>query len=376
MGSSVDHTQRLPPEILSEIFLFASSSFWTRGMLSPRQFPLLLGQICRRWRGIALGTPRLWFRIQSWPKLPLSCLISMVSVYIERSKPLPLKLSFDATCDQTLRDLFVNQSHRWGHVSIEHLEIQLPSARPVISAFQNDGFEHLRTLELRVAGHIPGETRNIMFPNLRSLTLIASSTDPPRHFSTPRVKHLRLDHPYSYKALEHIGSFLRRCCSTLACLELANVPVHDFELIGLIRLVPRIVDLNIHCGQSRAITQALLSSLHSTKAERCLAPKLKSLSLGGNVSASEDLLLDVIESRCGPTDVCEFLRRVELHLVNPYDVRALTRLRALLNSGMEVSVFKRVSRRPWYERSSLFKWEQINLVEDVRLFGIAGFTFF
>ncbi|KAJ7068769.1 hypothetical protein C8F01DRAFT_963465, partial [Mycena amicta] len=56
----------LPPEILSEIFLHC--------LLEPDQpvpklnperprAPLLLLQICRTWRNVAIGTPRLWQRL-------------------------------------------------------------------------------------------------------------------------------------------------------------------------------------------------------------------------------------------------------------------------------------------------------------------------
>ncbi|KAJ6447510.1 hypothetical protein C8R45DRAFT_188778 [Mycena sanguinolenta] len=69
----------LPPEMTSEIFLHclpdlqhADPIFW-RGF-EGIPIPLLLSQICRVWRDIALNTPKLWaiFRIQveRWPRKP------------------------------------------------------------------------------------------------------------------------------------------------------------------------------------------------------------------------------------------------------------------------------------------------------------------
>ncbi|KAF9463462.1 hypothetical protein BDZ94DRAFT_1122391, partial [Collybia nuda] len=51
--------RRLPTEILGEIFLYCLPEARYR-TASRNQAPLLLGQICSRWRGIALGMSKLW----------------------------------------------------------------------------------------------------------------------------------------------------------------------------------------------------------------------------------------------------------------------------------------------------------------------------
>ncbi|KAJ7163080.1 hypothetical protein C8R46DRAFT_1102378 [Mycena filopes] len=49
---------QLPPELICEIFLHCLPS--PRTPPSPKAAPLLLGQVCRRWRNIALSFPPLW----------------------------------------------------------------------------------------------------------------------------------------------------------------------------------------------------------------------------------------------------------------------------------------------------------------------------
>ncbi|KAJ7719145.1 hypothetical protein B0H16DRAFT_1255598, partial [Mycena metata] len=49
----------IPVEIISQIFLECLPADG-RVRPSPHRAPLLLAQICRRWREIALGTGQLW----------------------------------------------------------------------------------------------------------------------------------------------------------------------------------------------------------------------------------------------------------------------------------------------------------------------------
>ena len=58
--------RRLPPEILSEIFVMCLPP---ETYIAPKTgvAPLLLAGVCRRWRKVALGTPRLWCSLSVRP---------------------------------------------------------------------------------------------------------------------------------------------------------------------------------------------------------------------------------------------------------------------------------------------------------------------
>ncbi|KAK7052292.1 F-box domain-containing protein [Favolaschia claudopus] len=87
----------LPPEIISEIFLrcLPSASY---AESSPEDAPLLLTQICRQWRQVALQTPGLWtsLRFVDGQKS-----VELVSLWFSRSGDLPLDLNLN--CSDELR---------------------------------------------------------------------------------------------------------------------------------------------------------------------------------------------------------------------------------------------------------------------------------
>jgi len=122
---SIDH---LPLEILAEIFLLCP-----RGSLRRLQFerppdprrrraPLLLCQVCRYWRKVALSLPLLWCSLSgTGPFTPHPVFIEL---WLTRSRGLPLSLSLAAPVgrDETPKyhahaskmfDLFSNEMYRW-----------------------------------------------------------------------------------------------------------------------------------------------------------------------------------------------------------------------------------------------------------------------
>lgn len=86
----------LPNEIVSEIFLqCVSSSNRADRIPSGRKAPLILGQICHKWRQIALSTPSLWTTIE----LRLGNhethenQLHLLETWLSRSRDCPLSLS-------------------------------------------------------------------------------------------------------------------------------------------------------------------------------------------------------------------------------------------------------------------------------------------
>ncbi|KAJ7739686.1 hypothetical protein DFH07DRAFT_892367, partial [Mycena maculata] len=54
--------RRIPPELLAEVFMHSVDLEARAAHTHPNPItpPLILGEICREWRAIALSTPRLW----------------------------------------------------------------------------------------------------------------------------------------------------------------------------------------------------------------------------------------------------------------------------------------------------------------------------
>ncbi|KAJ3834923.1 hypothetical protein EV361DRAFT_444002 [Lentinula raphanica] len=90
--------RRLPVEIMSEIFLQClpevdtSSVIWSPEP-SPDQAPLLLTQVCRNWRSIAIGTPRLWSTLSINASNGSASHAEISKLWLDRSKKVPLTLS-------------------------------------------------------------------------------------------------------------------------------------------------------------------------------------------------------------------------------------------------------------------------------------------
>lgn len=361
MAGDVDYTKRLPPEILTDIFRFSSTE---DQYFEPRRPPWILGQICGRWRAIALSTPGLWFtlmlasssveslRISSILSLQISSILSLVSTFLARSGQLPLKLTLDARwCRGTkvpLLDLLVSQSHRWGDVSISGVDERQGTGVSILAALQSNTLA-LQTVRFHLC-HIPDGPLHIAPPNLTSLTLVSSSIDLLNHLSPPNLQHLRMEFCFLSLELAPVRSFLQKCASSLTRLELSNTRVTDNELLSLLNIVPNLTELSIYCAVSKTLSEAFLLGLRSQKTVSCVLPKLIYLSLGGEMHGSSDLLLDVLESRCreyGNDEMaCAPLLSVQLHPFKQFAAQARARLRALSDCGMDVGVFE-ISTGEW-----------------------------
>ncbi|KAF8882227.1 hypothetical protein BD779DRAFT_935519 [Infundibulicybe gibba] len=118
-------TLSLPVEILTEIFLCCldASEYITP---SRRDAPLLLCQICRHWREVALSTPLLWSSLEVYERPPMP---SLVQCWLERSQPYPVSLSiFPAApmCGWKTKDIFdhfLENVSRWKKVNLGSMKV-------------------------------------------------------------------------------------------------------------------------------------------------------------------------------------------------------------------------------------------------------------
>ncbi|KAJ7257087.1 hypothetical protein C8J57DRAFT_555592 [Mycena rebaudengoi] len=87
----------LPVEITSEIFLNFLPIYPLRPPLSGSSSPAVLGQICSKWRHVALSTPQLWRAIEIGLRLDfdrfVNTKLSILETWLARSKNCPLSLS-------------------------------------------------------------------------------------------------------------------------------------------------------------------------------------------------------------------------------------------------------------------------------------------
>ncbi|KAJ6585365.1 hypothetical protein B0H19DRAFT_913524, partial [Mycena capillaripes] len=58
-GALISAMRRIPDDILRGIFVACLLTAHNT-LIDPGEAPMLLGRICRQWRGIAYSTPRIW----------------------------------------------------------------------------------------------------------------------------------------------------------------------------------------------------------------------------------------------------------------------------------------------------------------------------
>jgi len=126
--------QSLPTELFVEIFDLCSppganviSDTTTAEEETDRiakNYLLQLSQVCSRWHGIVMDTPRLWSTIavdlNVWPKSSTAMLLDLVTCSLKRSAecPLVMQIAVDAAhpIQQPILEMFAQHSHRWRSV--------------------------------------------------------------------------------------------------------------------------------------------------------------------------------------------------------------------------------------------------------------------
>jgi hypothetical protein len=115
----------LPNEIIAEIFVHFLPVYPLCPPLTGLDSPALLAQICRKWRYIALATPKLWRAISSDADIPLAQQLHICHTWMTRSCSCPLAIrGLDAS--QFLAAV-APQRARWEYLSLTVDPAHLPT---------------------------------------------------------------------------------------------------------------------------------------------------------------------------------------------------------------------------------------------------------
>jgi hypothetical protein len=225
--------RRLPPEVLSEIFL----CYEDENNVSPPRLnkaPLLLGGVCSRWRTIALSTPRLWnsFALTIRPKY-LKSDAMLAKTWLARAGTCPLTIRLGSRGDyqnpmRLLMKVFLLHCEQWYDI---HISIPLPVLESLTPA--KNRLPRLQRLSLDVGLYEPLHIFECA-PRLQWLKL-ASDLDPSmvkvpwnqiEYFDTGKRK---IDHCLK---LLRATSNLETCVVDLISLE----PSQSHSSVELLRL--------------------------------------------------------------------------------------------------------------------------------------------
>ncbi|KAJ7482214.1 hypothetical protein B0H11DRAFT_2193314 [Mycena galericulata] len=202
------------PELMSEIFFQCLPSLRSAqyNYPSPHHAPLLLTRVCRRWRLVAISTPRLWGSLD----LGSSINIRLFRHWMKRSGATPLSL----VAEKDTLKLVLPYSHRWGEANLDldelsipalaavrdrvpllchiHLKFSFPHYSPFGPPPQENfpalcnAFENAPDLRSVWITDCPPNLNFLPFPQLSSLSVFGAAADRLVHFGTVAVNLTRL----------------------------------------------------------------------------------------------------------------------------------------------------------------------------------------
>ncbi|KAJ6484208.1 hypothetical protein C8R45DRAFT_1148600 [Mycena sanguinolenta] len=113
--------RRIPVEILSEIFLWASPSVYD--VFDPEGSPWTLTHVCAKWRAIALSKPSLWSLINVDFSVSAQYPLELITIRMERAQALGIHFfgseDGDSATQIDLFNLLAECSDRWEELSVK-----------------------------------------------------------------------------------------------------------------------------------------------------------------------------------------------------------------------------------------------------------------
>lgn len=227
--NALAHVNRLPPELLSEIFRYTQSEGdpieehdALRGLGSRQQ--LVLSWVCHYWRAVALNTLDLWNLVDlRYLTLARQCMLPRI-----KEAPFHIKSrQWDKAQSSLFRELFP-QLHRIHSIDIEfHSRAGMDGPIPLPR-----GASSLRSLRIRNASlsltDLPTIFSHSRFPQIRELELDQYLGNIPECLFGPTLRSLSLTTvPVHANRVSCVSVFLRR---------LSRMPKLEFLRIGGIKL--------------------------------------------------------------------------------------------------------------------------------------------
>lgn len=169
--------RRIPPEIWSDIFTRCLSEE-EHIPIDCTQPPLLLTQICRKWRSFALSTPQLWtsISVEARGSAPSECYSRVVEDWLSRSGTLLLSVKVDTTgyLGQYLVAILISFGTRVKSLDImaqaDERQKIIDACMPALIGLSFRGSGILRSLQL--SGPLPN-LRRLLLPGMNDLMSIA-----------------------------------------------------------------------------------------------------------------------------------------------------------------------------------------------------------
>ncbi|KAF8138045.1 hypothetical protein K438DRAFT_1738273 [Mycena galopus ATCC 62051] len=250
----ISYPRRLPPDIVREIFVACLSST-VYAVMSVREAPLVLCQICSAWRTIALCTPRLWSSLH----LPIDFILdkkearrSAIARWLQLSGACPMSISVlgeaqgwrlpQAPADITaFSTLLAESSRRWCNVEFAHI------SEPAALGLAGLDTPMLESLKITATVSILRQLDLFRVPSLRTLALHSQGPEQLDEFILDmplfwdQLTHLNFEStgpqsPSQGLSLHIVFVLLGRCPQLVSLAFRANTVHQAYSISGLLQL--------------------------------------------------------------------------------------------------------------------------------------------
>ncbi|KAK7449789.1 hypothetical protein VKT23_013265 [Stygiomarasmius scandens] len=294
-----------PAEILQSVFMHCLELF---PIISARESPLLLTQICSRWRSIAIDTPALWTSIHialvgarhPFESYDSTCnaIRECLQTFLSRSNSLPLNVSLCSgfspgpynedivrEVNRTL-EILLRYRRQWKYVNL-----QLPAqCMDSVEHLKGEDLLNLETAVIDFSGGIvfppPSQPSWSPFlentPRLHDLSIGAG--DPTvmrklaRGVSWTQLTCLFIGFCYWETSMQHLEdiAYMLKCCDNLeeCCITLPGCDLEGFPPTAPKIFLPKLKTITLDCYFPSRIIVFLLDLF--------VLPELKELTLGAN----------------------------------------------------------------------------------------------
>ncbi|KAG2035629.1 hypothetical protein BDR03DRAFT_983478 [Suillus americanus] len=235
--SNTSHTNvssliyRLPTEILSEIFLYCLPED-EHVTYASRLAPMLLTRICRRWREVAVGLPRLWCRLhvdfwyEDWKTRSASheewqTRAFGYDAWLKRSRGCPLSLRLECGNDWSeLQSLLQPYAQKISTLSLGFISCHGPfmledfQALKELTVHKYMSHDHTRAINGSLS-KLPVNLRTI---NMKNVWFNRQQLDSFADSAWARLTHLEINVDG-----RHSGTLILRLCPNLSSLKMTGV---------------------------------------------------------------------------------------------------------------------------------------------------------
>ncbi|KAF8183965.1 hypothetical protein BJ912DRAFT_975754 [Pholiota molesta] len=344
--------RRLPPELLTEIFIYSlpQQQFILPGDVGS---PLRLMQVCTEWWKVSVSTRAINNGTTIGRHEDASTFrISYINVWLSRSGDLPLSLSIqdDLLSIEDVRHILGAYAGR-----IQHLKVKVPEKTS--DSLPDHDYPRLESFEIHTPKGLQITSSTTLSqtmsraPKLRRFIWESVTSGvfrpPPIELRWSDITHLILHATISLEHCFKILSALQRSKFPLQILNLSFMPLQELDLIECLQYIQgTLTELTVQTKSPLAVTDVLLDKLTYTGLGDVLCPRLEILAFYDCLSCSPGRLARMARSRLrfgllsarkwlmGQLGVSP-LRVIELYASNP----ELPTLKPLRNLGLQLVAY-------------------------------------